>query len=749
MSQQQRWRRRRALLASSCLAALCIVAGCGKTAPARGGLMLIVSSDDATKIGRLDVEVDENGGPLLSGSYRVPEEAQLPTTIGIVSNGNPTAQIKLTITGWSDSAGTIPLDRRDAIVTQIPSDRVATLTVVLSTRCTDKVTADESGKAQSTCGVGETCDGAGVCRSATIVATTLPTYQPGDENDAGVVDTVAGVPGGGGGRGEGGGAGEGGEAGMGGPPGTGGAAGGSGPIDLCLGKVCDTPPASDCESATQFKAYDTTGGCSAGVCNYASHTSSCTCQAHMCTTDPCLTVKCDTPLEAYCKSPGTLTTYAASGTCSAGSCTYVATDQDCPFGCANAACNADPCAAVTCNVQPAAVCKGATTQVTFASTGTCTGGTCSYAATDTTCGSNTQCSGAAVCSVCKADSSCGTSCAACTAGAPKCLDLGTTSKCVGCLSNAECGGATPICSATNTCVARPSCVGLGATCGPSATGDCCASTVVTGGAFYRGYDGVTSGYTSQAYPATVSDFRLDTYEITVGRFRQFVAAYSQTMIAQGAGANSNNPSDTGWSTAWNASLETNATTLIAAVKDNANKYITWTDTPGTAAAEARPINGLDWYEAEAFCIWDGGRLPTEAEWNYAAAGGSEQRIYPWGNSVPGANANLAVYGCYYGGSGTCTSPSNLAPVGSIPSGNGKWGQADLAGNVWEWVQDWNASSYPTPCNNCAYLTASTFKVMRGDGFDGPASLLISSYRLTDTPTDRGPSDGARCARLDK
>jgi hypothetical protein len=305
-------------------------------------------------------------------------------------------------------------------------------------------------------------------------------------------------------------------------------AGGAAREDLCEGVKCETPPPNDCKSSSEFQSYDRTGSCEDGVCSYVSHQIACACQNHACGTDPCLTITCASPPAAACTGANSniQTTYAASGTCSEGSCSYAPTNQACTFGCANGACKPDPCAGVSCNVQQPPECKDANTKTTYPATGTCSEGTCRYTPTDTDCLTNQSCGGAGVCSVCKTDSSCGASCTGCAGGTPKCKDLGATSKCVACLSNADCSGAAPVCNtATNACQPRPSCNGLAATCGPSGTADCCASNLVTGGTFNRSNDA--------NYPATVANFRLDNYEITVGRFRKFVAAYSQAMIASG------------------------------------------------------------------------------------------------------------------------------------------------------------------------------------------------------------------------
>jgi sulfatase modifying factor 1 len=518
----------------------------------------------------------------------------------------------------------------------------------------------------------------------------------------------------------------------GGSSGTAGAGGAPEPPDLCVGKMCNTPPAGDCLSPTSFQTYDSVGSCSAGVCSYASHQIACTCQSQACTTDPCVGVTCASPPAAICKDANTATTYAASGTCGAGSCSYKPMDTSCAYGCASGACKPNPCVGVTCTSAPASTCKNATTQTTYASPGTCSSGTCNYTPTDTGCGANKACAGAGVCSVCKADTSCGSTCAACGASTPKCKDLGTTSQCVGCLSNADCSGATPVCSASNACVARPSCTNLAATCGPNGNADCCASNVVTGGTFNRGNDAT--------YPASVSDFRLDTYEVTVGRYRKFVAVYSPTLIGKGAGANPNNMSDPGWSPEWNGDLE------LYGVAPNCPGG-TWADAPGSAGAESLPINCVDWFQAEAFCTWDGGRLPTEAEWNYAAAGGTQQLVYPWGSAAPNCS-----YANFYDSAPCVGVPSastngDLNRVGSeSPKGDGPYHQADLEGNVAEWVQDWYASPYLKPCADCANLTSSVDRVIRGAGVGESASNLLSYYRGSDDPTDTYYGIGVRCAR---
>ena len=297
-------------------------------------------------------------------------------------------------------------------------------------------------------------------------------------------------------------------------------------------------------------------------------------------------------------------------------------------------------------------------------------------------------------------------------------------------------------------------------CGPNGNDVCARSLLVPGGTFFRGE--------TTNYPATVSDFRLDKYEVTVGRFRKFVDAWvagwrpaagsgKHTHLNGAAGlANTAGGFESGWDAAWTAYVGApsnqgidptgpGATTKASwdATLNCDSPYPTWTSAVGPN--ETRPQNCLSWYDLHAFCMWDGGFLASEAEWEYAAAGGSEERAYPWGATAPAANAALAIYGCYYNGTGSCSGVTNIAPVGTVAAGAGRWGQLDLAGNVWEWNLDWS-QSFVAPCNNCTNLAVGSLRAFRGGSFDYFASSLPAATRNNYWPAVRGSRFGGRCAR---
>jgi formylglycine-generating enzyme len=298
-----------------------------------------------------------------------------------------------------------------------------------------------------------------------------------------------------------------------------------------------------------------------------------------------------------------------------------------------------------------------------------------------------------------------------------------------------------------------SCAGMAATCGASGNGNCCDSLEVPGGSYDRSYDlagDANSGTMSN--PATVSSFQLDKYEVTVGRFRAFVNAGLGTQAhppAPGAGAHAK-IAGSGWVAAWNTSLVTNTAALTAALQCTTDQTHTWTEVP--AGNELRPMNCLSWYEAMAFCAWDGGYLPTEAEWNYAAAGGDQQRAYPWSNpagtlTLDSSHASYAVNStdCVGDGMQGCA-VTDLVPVGTKPAGDGRWGQSDLAGNVREWTLDGYDPTYMTPCVDCANLTATDSRGRRGGSFTVDATTLRTGARNNIRELDRFNGNGARCAR---
>ncbi|MEA3397506.1 MAG: SUMF1/EgtB/PvdO family nonheme iron enzyme, partial [Chloroflexota bacterium] len=117
-----------------------------------------------------------------------------------------------------------------------------------------------------------------------------------------------------------------------------------------------------------------------------------------------------------------------------------------------------------------------------------------------------------------------------------------------------------------------------------------------------------------------------------------------------------------------------------------------------------PVIEVSWYGADAYCEWVGARLPTEAEWEYAARG-PDGFIYPWGDSTP--NATLLNYDGNVGGT---------TEVGSYPDGASWCDALDMAGNVWKWVADWYGDYPSTAQTNPTGPAEGSYKVLRGGGW---------------------------------
>ncbi len=205
--------------------------------------------------------------------------------------------------------------------------------------------------------------------------------------------------------------------------------------------------------------------------------------------------------------------------------------------------------------------------------------------------------------------------------------------------------------------------------------------------------------------------------------------------------------ETGWLASYNGNLSPTTANLTTNCSDSQGfaTYATWTSAPGSQ--ETLPVNCVNWFEAYAFCIWDGGFLSSDAEWEYAAAGGSQQRAYPWGTAPPGAANQYADFNCDYpSGSPQCLGLPNIWPVGTAPLGAGLWGQLDLSGNVAQMVMDYYAP-YVSPCTDCAYLSFySGGRPVRGGNYDNSYDY-IWSIDVGWSGTTRFNDYGFRCARV--
>lgn len=218
-------------------------------------------------------------------------------------------------------------------------------------------------------------------------------------------------------------------------------------------------------------------------------------------------------------------------------------------------------------------------------------------------------------------------------------------------------------------------------------------------------------------------FYMDTTEVTNREYRQFMDAggYTQQKF---------------WSAEGWQFLQKNKLTAPGF----------WTDS--RLNQPAQPVVGVSWHEAEAYCRWAGKQLPTEAQWEKAARG-TDRRLYPWGNApVDGTRANYCDAQCDQAWKDTRENDGYpyTAPVGSYPAGKSPYGIEDLAGNVWEWVQDWYAADYygRSPERNPVNDTPTQFRVLRGGGWLTPPAAVRAAPRTRLAPVNRDYGLGFRC-----
>jgi formylglycine-generating enzyme required for sulfatase activity len=164
----------------------------------------------------------------------------------------------------------------------------------------------------------------------------------------------------------------------------------------------------------------------------------------------------------------------------------------------------------------------------------------------------------------------------------------------------------------------------------------------------------------------------------------------------------------------------------------------------------QPRESVSWFEADEYCKTRGARLPTEAEWEYAARG-PDSLIYPWGNTFEGQRLNFCDSNCQSPGSDTSIDDgySTTSPVGNYPTGASWVGAQDMSGNVWEWVSSL-LFSYPYDPDDGREVTAeedsTSLRMVRGGARLDPAYVVRAANRNERMPTDFSALYGFRCAQ---
>ena len=263
--------------------------------------------------------------------------------------------------------------------------------------------------------------------------------------------------------------------------------------------------------------------------------------------------------------------------------------------------------------------------------------------------------------------------------------------------------------------------------------------LVPGGEYFMGSDEKDALDEKPPHKVKLSPYCLDEFEETVAQYKEC----SDRGACRRAGKENNWPGIT--------ELQRKVYDPLCNIADPVGKA-------------QHPINCIDWDQAREACEARGGRLPTEAEWEFAARG-PDGRIYPWGDEAPNAqllNAcgkecvawqkkhrepDLTPAAMYDEDDGF----PNTSPVGSFPKGKSRYGIQDVVGNVWEWVADhyaeYGVGSAASMVADPKGPAAGADRVIRGGAWNGAQpSWVRPSFRFHVAPTARSYGFGFRCAK---
>ena len=240
--------------------------------------------------------------------------------------------------------------------------------------------------------------------------------------------------------------------------------------------------------------------------------------------------------------------------------------------------------------------------------------------------------------------------------------------------------------------------------------------LISGGTFDMG-DTFNEGESDEKplHKVSLNSFYISKHEVTNSEYAKFLNEYGSEIVKSG---------------------EFKGQTMIDEHEWGMKKVgNTWQPVPGY---ENNPVPDVSWYGAYEYCRYHGWRLPTEAEWEYAARSGGKKERYA------GTNLDniLSDYAWFSANSGSMTHPVGTREPNSL-------GLFDMSGNMWEWCQDWYASNYysSSPNVNPQGPSSGTERVLRGGSWNSDIGLYFrSAYRLKWLPTSRFNFYGFRCAR---